>query len=147
MAILDTSKKPFIQDRDEQVFIGIKYPLKKSNNTEGYFESTEQTIDAVKQNVRNYLKTKKGERMMQPDLGLNLDKYIFEQISDDTIIAMQNEIIDGFGLWFPFLNIEDIVINADQLDQFGKNTINIEVIFSLTTNPNILGTVKTTVGE
>tara|TARA_R100000234_G_C4981085_1_gene170904 strand:+ start:651 stop:1094 length:444 start_codon:yes stop_codon:yes gene_type:complete len=147
MAILDTNKKPFIQDRDEQVFIGIKYPFKKSNNTEGYFESTEQTIDAVKQNVRNYLKTKKGERIMQPDLGLNLDKYLFEQISNDTILAMQTEIVDGFGLWFPFLNIEDIVINADQLDQFGKNTINIEVAFSLTTNPNILGTVKTTIGE
>ena len=107
MAILDTSKKPFVQDRDEQVFIGIKYPFKKSNNVEGYFESTEQTIDAVN----------------------------------------QNEIADGFALWFPFLNIEDIMIDSDQQDQFGRNTINIEVQFALTQNPNILGSVQTTIGE
>ena len=147
MAILDTSKKPFVQDRDEQVFIGIKYPFKKSNNVDGYFESTEQTIDAVKQNVRNFLKTRRGERIMQPDIGLDLDKYLFEQINDDVIIAIQNEIADGFALWFPFLNIEDIVIDSNQQDQFGRNTINIEVQFALTQNPNILGSVQTTIGE
>ena len=122
--------------------IGISLPFIFPN-----IESTRTTAAAIKSNIRNLLATERGERIMQPDIGLDLDRYLFEQITDDVIIAIQNEIADGFALWFPFLNIEDIMIDSDQQDQFGRNTINIEVQFALTQNPNILGSVQTTIGE
>ena len=67
MAILDTSKKPLVNDRNtndqfgDEVFIGIDLPFHKSNGKEGYFASTKFTIDAVKNNVKALLSTKKGE--------------------------------------------------------------------------------------
>ena len=77
MAILDTSKKPFIQDRDNEVFIGINLPFKKSEGSEGYFLSTTTTIEAVKNNVKLLLSTDKGERIFQPNLGVGLRRFFF----------------------------------------------------------------------
>ena len=51
MAIRDTTIKPYIQDRDENVFIGIDYPFHKSSGVEGWFKSTSTTIEAVKNNI------------------------------------------------------------------------------------------------
>ena len=47
MAIRDTTQKPYIQDRDELVFIGIDLPFRKSDGVEGWFESTTDTISDV----------------------------------------------------------------------------------------------------
>ena len=38
--------------------IGIKLPLENSNNSEGYFESTDLSLDAVKENIKNLLSTR-----------------------------------------------------------------------------------------
>ena len=40
----DLTKKPYIHDRDERVFIGIDLPFRKSESKEGYFASTSTTI-------------------------------------------------------------------------------------------------------
>ena len=68
MAIKDLSKKPFIEDRDDNVFIGIDLPFRKSDGSEGWFASTKTTINAVKNNISNLLNTHKGERYLQPNI-------------------------------------------------------------------------------
>ena len=68
-------KKPNTLDNK---FIGIKLPLDRSGGRDGYFTSTTLTIDAVKEDIISLLKTEKGERVMQPRLGLGLKKNLFE---------------------------------------------------------------------
>ena len=48
MAILDTSKKPYIIDRDERISIGIDLPFRKSDGIGGWFATTSTTIEAIK---------------------------------------------------------------------------------------------------
>ena len=43
MAIIDPSKKPYIVDRDENIFVGIDLPFRLSTGPEGYFASTSTT--------------------------------------------------------------------------------------------------------
>ena len=145
MAIIDRSKKPFIVDRDELIFIGIDLPFRNSDSTEGYFASTTQTIDAVKQNVKLLLSTKKGERIFQPNLGLNIDRFLFEQYTDDTRLAIEDDIVSTFRFWLPYVVIKDLQINLGNLDAVGKNTINIYIEFSLSRDPNNLESVSVTI--
>ena len=86
MAIKDTSKKPFIEDRDDNVFIGIDLPFRKSDGIEGWFASTTTTIESVKNNIRNLLSTSAGERFLQPTLGLNLRRFLFDQMTEELYI-------------------------------------------------------------
>ena len=67
MPIKDLSKKQFVVDRDETVFIGIDLPFRRGTATEGWFASTTTTIDAIKNNIKNLLLTHKGERLLQPN--------------------------------------------------------------------------------
>ena len=147
MAILDTSKKPFIQDRDNDVFIGINLPFKKSEGSEGYFLSTTTTIDDVKNNVKLLLSTDKGERIFQPNLGIGLRRFLFEPITGETTLAIQNEIVDTFNFWIPFITIKDIQVETTSADGTNPNQISINVIFNLDKDPNTLESVQVQIGE
>ena len=147
MAIKDTTRKPFIEDNDENIFIGIDLPFRRSNGKEGYFASTTTTIEAVKNNIRNLVRTNKGERLMQPNLGLNLRNYMFEQFTDETILSIQNDIVDTFKTWLPFVEIRDIQVSMNENDSIGKNKMSINIVFNITRDPDTLESVKLEIGE
>ena len=142
MAFRDTKKKPFIEDRDDNIFIGIDLPFRRSDGKEGYFASTTTTIEAVKNNIKNLVQTNKGERFMQPELGLNLRSYMFEQVTDETIINIQNDIVDTFKVWLPFVEIQDIQVSANETDAVGRNKLLINIIFNITKDPTSLESVQ-----
>ena len=147
MAILDTSKQPFAQDRDKNVFVGIDLPFRKSEGGEGYFASTSTTLKAVKNDVRLLLLTEKGERIFQPNLGVGLRRFLFEPITGETTLAIQNEIVETFNFWLPFVSIKDIKVETTTQDSFNKNQISINVIFNLDKDPNTLESVQVQIGE
>ena len=147
MAIKDTTRKPYIEDNDENIFIGIDLPIRKSEGPEGYFASTSTTIEAVKNNIRNLINTHQGERLMQPRLGMNLRKYLFDQFTDDVVFSIQNDIVDTFRKWLPFIEIQDIQVNMNDNDSIGKNTMNVTIVFNITQDPNTLESVSIEIGE
>ena len=53
MATRDIKRKPYIEDNDENIFIGIDLPFRNSDGVQGYFASTSTTIEAVKVNIKN----------------------------------------------------------------------------------------------
>ena len=147
MAIRDTTKKPFIEDRNSNIFIGIDYPFRKSSGTEGYFASTDTTIKAVKNNIKMLLNTHKGERLMQPNLGTGLRRFLFEQYTPDLKLAVQNEITDMINYWLPFVEIKDLQVSMGSDTAVGRNTMGIKVDFNITRDPNTLESVQVEIGE
>ena len=126
MAIKDTSRKPYIQD----------------NDTNGFFATTSTTIEAVKNNIRNLLKTEEGERFFQPNLGIGLRKLLFEQITNDSLIVIQDAILDKLEFWLPFVEVRDIqVLNRENTTDIGVNEIRIKILFNIKQDPNTLDSV------
>ena len=148
MAIKDTSKKPFIEDRDDNVFIGIDLPFRKSDGIEGWFASTTTTIKAVKNNIRNLLNTHKGERFMQPNIGLNLRKFQFEQFTDELRLQIENDILDTFEFWLPFIQVRDLKVQMSDATagSVNNNKLIISVVFNITRDPNTLESVQVEIG-
>ena len=146
MAIKDTRKKPFINDRNENVFIGLDLPIRKADGPEGYFASSSTTIEAVKNNIRNLLRTNRGERLMHPNFGLNLRSYLFDQVTSEMILLIQNEIIDTFKVWLPFVNIKEVKVITGSANNIYGQTININVVFSIKQDPNTLDSVQVLIG-
>jgi len=148
MAIKDLSKKPFIEDRDNNVFIGIDLPFRKSDGIEGWFASTTTTIKAVKNNIRNLLNTHKGERFMQPNIGLNLRKFQFEQFTDELRLQIENDILDTFEFWLPFVQVRDLKVQMSDATagSVNNNKLIISVVFNITRDPNTLESVQVEIG-
>ena len=146
MAIKDTTKKPYIIDRDEEIFVGIDLPFRKSDGIDGWFASTTTTIEAVKNNIRNLLQTNDGERFFQPTLGVDLRQYMFEQVSDDIVLEIQNDILNKFAFWLPFVEVRDIEVSFKQVDS-EKNNINLSIVFNIKQDPNTTDSIQLEIGE
>ena len=143
MAIIDTSiSGSSIENRDLDIFIGIDLPFYKSNGTEGYFASTKTTLQAVKNNLINLLKTEKGERYYQPSLGLNLKSFLFEPIVPGLDQTIKEDIMSTLSIWLPFVNINSMNVSVQASDAFDRNKIKIDITFSLNDLPNVLESVQ-----
>ena len=142
MAIRDTSRKPFIQDNDTKVKIGIDLPIRRGDDKDGFFATTSTTIEAVKNNIRNLLQTNEGERFFQPELGLNLKKLLFEHMTDENLIGIQDSILDKFEFWLPFVEVRDIQVLTNSNNQsIGVNEIRVKILFNIKQDPTTLDSV------
>ena len=145
MAIPDTRVNRFIEDQDTRVSVGIDFPFGRVPNQDGYFKTTKTTIESVKNNIRLLLKTERGERLFQPNLGLALKRFLFEQINEDTNILIENEIVDTFEKWLPFVEIQELDVNTQPVNS-DRNQIKIKVTFNIRRAPGSLESVGVVLG-
>ena len=118
MAILDRRKDRFVEDQDKRVSVGIEFPLGRVGGGDGYFKSTKTTVESIKNNIRLLLQTHRGERVFQPNLGMDLRSLIFEPLTEDITIQIENNIVDVFSRWLPFVDLRNINVNRkDDLNQ------------------------------
>ena len=146
MAVLDTNKtkKPFIEDRDENIFFGFKYPMEFN----GLEDMTVTVLEAVKNNIRTLLLTELGERVMQPTLGVKLRKYLFEPYTEDIKMSIKNNIIDTFSFWLPFINVSQLDITmSESTSNVENNKLKIFVKFSLNNDITATESVQVIIGE
>ena len=148
MAIINKNVKPLKNDRDENIFIGIDLPFRKSEGRDGWFTSTTTTIEAVKNNIRNLLLTERGERVMQPRLGVKLRKYLFEPFTTDVKIAIQNQVVDTFAYWLPYVTVKKIDVDmSSTIDDSHFSTLNISIEFILDKQIDSTESIQVTIGE
>ena len=145
MPILNRRTNQFVEDQDTRISVGLDFPIARVPNQDGYFKTTKSTIEAIKNNIRLLLQTEQGERVFQPNLGMNLRRFVFEQITEDTAVQIENDIVDVFETWLPFVELRDIQINTDPINQ-DQNKININIVFSIKKAPTSLESVEVALG-
>ena len=147
MAIIDQNKmkNPFVNDKDENVSLGLKLPMTLDNGQDGL---TKTTIDAVKQNVLNLCSTELGERVMQPNLGVRIKKFLFEPFSEELVVQVQDTIVESMNDWMPFVQLDDIKVKMsdNQTGDF-RSTMEISIHFSLKQDPTTTESVQINIGE
>ena len=142
MAIKDTSRKPYIEDNNTNIKIGIDLPIHRGDEKDGFFATTSTTIEAVKNNIRNLLQTEEGERFFQPNLGIGLRRLLFEHITDENLFGIQDLILDKLEFWLPFVEVSDIqVLSRDDTTDIGMNEIRVKILFNLKQDTNTLDSV------
>ena len=65
---------------------------------------------------------------------------MFEQMTEEITVQIENNIVDVFQKWLPFVQIRDIGINQDD----SLNQVNINLVFSIQRAPNSLESVQVT---
>ena len=82
--------------------------------------------------------TQQGERLFQPLLGMNIRRFLFEQIAENTVIEIENDIVGTFSRWLPFVQLNDINVDISNQD---RNKIKIDIKFNIVNAPNDLQSV------
>jgi len=112
--------------------------INKSSNKGGIFTVNYTTLTQAKDNLKNLILTRKGERLMQPEFGCDIYNLLFEQIhsTDDFENRIDSIIESAVKSWLPYINIDRInyIWNDNNID---NHIINLEIKFSLLSNPNL----------
>jgi len=77
---------------------GLCYPLDKNKQKKGYLNKVTGK-DLVKGAIIQLLKTERGERVMNPDFGCTLRRFLFEPLDETLFQAIKQEIIYSFNTY------------------------------------------------
>lgn len=111
---------PVKQDRHSTVskegeIVGFDYPLGNLKG-KGYFQKVSGKA-LIKNNIRQLLNTKTGERVMRPDFGSPIHKYVFEPLDYITKKFLLEEISEIITRYEPRVNI--VELSVEELDKYG----------------------------
>lgn len=108
---------------------GITLPI--MHGPQGYFNQSYSVIEQVKSNINLLLRTKKGERRMNPEFGSGLWGVLFENYTDDITPIVENTIKSDIKRWMPYVTVGSVEINTNNSEAMGVNTINFRVTFTV----------------
>ena len=121
--------------------------INKSSDRGGIFSVNYTTLTQAKDNLKNLILAKKGERYLNPTFGCDIWRVLFEQMDSNLIEnQIENTILDAVSNWLPYLNIDEIIFDYDDND-IDNNRINLDIKFSLVSNPNLGESVQITVNN
>ena len=71
--------------------ISVKLPL-TYNSFDGPYTLNKKTKEAVRQNFKNLVLTAPGERVMDPQFGVGMRNFLFEQMNDSLFTKISERI-------------------------------------------------------
>jgi len=131
-----------VADLAENDYKVLGIGINKSSNSNGVFSTNYTTLTQAKDNLKNLILTKKGERLMNPEFGCDVWLVLFEQMDGATIESrIETSIVDAVDTWLPYLSLTSIVFDYDDND-IDTNRISLDIQFALASNPNLTESVQ-----
>jgi phage baseplate assembly protein W len=110
-------------DLQKNIAIGVSLPF----DGPGVFNSTYTTKDQIKSNLVNLLLTDIGERVMNPNFGCNLRKFLFEGITINNSEILINSLTDSISIFVPQITVNDITLDPSP----DSNSVSLTVSYVL----------------
>jgi phage baseplate assembly protein W len=131
-----------VTDLTENNYKILGIGINRSSNSNGIFATNYTTLTQAKDNLINLIMTKKGERVLNPNFGCDIWNLLFEPIDDDSLnIKIENSITTAVQDFLSYIKLEKIIFDYDNND-IDTNSINLEILFSLKSNPQLTDTIK-----
>jgi len=83
--------------------------------------------NAIKNSIKNCIYTKKGEKVLDPDFGMNLEVYLFEPLSESIGDSIGRKILSELSQQEPRINILRITVNVN----YDDNSYGIMVFYEI----------------
>ena len=116
--------------------IAPKLPL-EFDQTDG-FRLTKSIKETVQQNLKNLVLTAPGERVMDPEFGVGLRNYLFQQIGEGLVGNLRLAIRNQVKKYMPFISIEDLMINQpDQTALTDDNILRVHIKYRFLPTDNL----------
>jgi phage baseplate assembly protein W len=112
-----TTQKPY----------GIVLPIARGD--QGYFAQSFNVADQIKTNLNLLLRTKRGERRMNPNFGSGLWNILFEQTTDNLSVIIEDVIRKDISRWMQYINVSSVEI--DNTSDPTKHLLNVKVIYTI----------------
>ena len=109
---------------------GWKFPVEVDELT-GRIKMSSHEED-IKEAI-GIMKTRRGERMMNPEFGCGLLDFVYETMDDATFARMENEVMNALMIWEP--RIKQVEVNVSRSpEQSGRLDISVKYVVRTTNN-------------
>ena len=107
-------------------------PLQR-DDTDGFYVLTKTIPQNIKQNFKNLLLTTPGERVMIPDFGVGLRRFLFENNSSELQDKISERIDNQVSLYMPFVAVNQVQFfdQANSLKSNFGNLLSLRIIYSI----------------
>ena len=123
MAIINKNRRINPLDINQDVTIGVRFPLNNVN----MFKGTQTFKEQVKSNLINLLLTEQGERVNEPNFGVGLKRLLFEQnINKENL---EEKINFQIGFYIPEITLMSVSVGS--IDDKNKVYLTISYRFNL----------------
>lgn len=86
--------------------------------------------ETIKRSLRNLILTEKNERLFQPDVGSNINRILFEDMSPQTAIVLEQYIMETITNYEPRAGNVRVFVEPDEFN----NAYNVSIVFSIINN-------------
>ena len=111
------------------VAVGVKLPFVGKDGR--LFQLSYSTEEQAISNLKNLILTRRGERVLQPLFGTNLQDALFEQNDDLLRESIETNIIEAVEFWLPYISIRELnvqtVLAVDGTNEEHGVTISLKV--------------------
>jgi phage baseplate assembly protein W len=125
---------------------GLNFPF-GINTKRGYF-AKEAGAALIRSNIKQLLNTIPGERVMLPNFGIDLRKYLFEPLDSVTFSEMRDEIFFTLNKYAPFLRVVALrITESEKLNYTGIPGIVVQLTVQIKNDQNQILDVSINIGE
>lgn len=112
--------------------VGWKFPVQVDEatgriKTSSYEEDIQEAIGLI-------VMTSRGERVMNPQFGCGIRRFVFDDVDYTTINQMQNEVRNTLIAWEPRITDIEVIVETDGKSA-GKLVIHVAYVVRATNNP------------
>jgi uncharacterized protein len=117
-----------MNNNTQNSFLGTGWAFPPAFNKETGTVEMVSNAEDIKQSLDILLGTYLGERVMQPKYGCNLNDYLFEGLSSNTIGFIKDRVSNAILFYEPRIKAEKIEVTGDDSSDLleGKFTITVE---------------------
>jgi phage baseplate assembly protein W len=90
-------------------------------------------FEAVRRAIKNLILTNKYERLLDPNIGANIERVLFEPMDGSTATVLQSYIRDTIENYEPRARLEDVLVIPD----YDNNKYTVTIYFSVTFSEEI----------
>lgn len=105
-------------------FKGMAFPFRQSDTE---IPAAVTDAELVRQSLVQILNTNRGERVMRPQFGCNLQQYVFENNDDLLEQLLRTEISTAISRWEPRALLNSVVFSRDD------TTLLVSVVYTVVT--------------
>tara|TARA_A100001515_G_scaffold144700_2_gene149618 strand:+ start:6542 stop:6943 length:402 start_codon:yes stop_codon:yes gene_type:complete len=110
---------------------GPKWPLKKGNKD--VFEMYEDVNDQISFYLKCLILTSPGENLSDPNYGVGLRRFLFEQNLQSTRETMASVVSSQIITYLPYLDLQDVEVSATSAE-IDSNSMTLRVIYYIPNN-------------
>ena len=108
---------------------GISPSLPLSIKKNEGIQLTKTIEENTKQNLKNLILTAPGERIMDPDFGVGLRNYLFDQGSSTVLARLEGAISDQVERYMPFVNITNLEVAMTEPQN--ENLLQVRIVYEI----------------